>query len=220
MKQYNKINSLFKRDTNGKFLFDTTKMWGEVSQEEFEYLRDCQWQFTEKVDGTNIRVMFNGENWENTGFPATVLFDGKTDNAQIPATLVNKLQNLFPPDKLEEVFPKMAVCLYGEGYGAKIQKGGGNYIPDGVDFILFDVKIGEWWLQRKDVEDIATKLGIQAVPIIGTGTLDALVRRCYTGFNSQWGDFIAEGIVARPMVELQTRSGARIITKLKWKDFQ
>lgn len=39
------------------------------------------------------------------------------------------------------------------------------------------------------------------------------------GFNSIWGDFIAEGIVARPAVELKTRNGHRIITKIKHKDF-
>ena len=39
------------------------------------------------------------------------------------------------------------------------------------------------------------------------------------GFPSQWGDFTAEGVVARPKVELKTRNGARIITKLKHIDF-
>jgi len=39
------------------------------------------------------------------------------------------------------------------------------------------------------------------------------------GFNSQWGNFIAEGIVARPSCELLDRRGNRIITKLKYKDF-
>jgi hypothetical protein len=39
------------------------------------------------------------------------------------------------------------------------------------------------------------------------------------GVKSWWGDFDAEGIVARPQVELFTRAGHRIITKLKCKDF-
>ena len=39
------------------------------------------------------------------------------------------------------------------------------------------------------------------------------------GFDSIWGAFKAEGIVARPTVELRTRSGKRIITKIKHKDF-
>ena len=86
--------------------------------------------------------------------------------------------------------------------------------------ILFDVKIGDWWLQRKDVEDIAKFFGIDIVPIIGEGTLSEMVEKTKIGFNSQWGDFLAEGIVARPKTELKTRRGARIITKIKHIDFK
>ena len=35
-----------------------------------------------------------------------------------------------------------------------------------------------------------------------------------------WGDFQAEGYVARPSIELHTRGGDRIITKIKCKDFR
>jgi len=210
MNQYHKINSLYKRSRDGKKM-----LFGEYSQEEFAYLADNRWVFTEKVDGTNIRIM-----WDAIG----VRFGGKTDNAQIPATLVAKLIELFPDEKLHEVFPyegePMKVCLYGEGYGAKIQAGGGNYNPKGVDFVLFDVKIGEWWLKREDVEDVAKKLGIEVVPIVGVGQLWVMEKYCEEGFKSQWGDFIAEGIVARPLVELRDRAGHRIITKLKHKDYQ
>ena len=78
-------------------------------------------------------------------------FGGKTDNAQIPAPLVARLNERFLPlaDMLSEMFENGA-CLYGEGYGAKIQKGGGNYRPD-QDFVLFDVRVGEWWLERTSV---------------------------------------------------------------------
>jgi len=40
----------------------------------------------------------------------------------------------------------------------------------------------------------------------------------YDMCQSQWGDFIPEGVVARPRVELRTRRGARVIVKLKQKD--
>jgi hypothetical protein len=46
-----------------------------------------------------------------------------------------------------------------------------------------------------------------------------MIDQTRTGFKSQWGDFIAEGIVARPVVELKSRNGDRIITKIKYKDF-
>ena len=46
-----------------------------------------------------------------------------------------------------------------------------------------------------------------------------MVTAASQGFKSQWGDFMAEGIVARPAQELRTRDGHRIITKIKHKDF-
>ena len=213
MKQYHKIDSLFKRDTDGKMLF------GEYSCPEFEYLKDNVWWYTEKVDGTNIRIMYQPEVPALGGEKMVpwISLGGKTDAAQIPAKLVEKLRNLFPVEKFEGFGEPM--CLYGEGYGAGIQKGGGNYIKDGVDFILFDVKIGDWWLKRDSVEDIAKTLSIPVVPIIGGGSLFRMEKLCQEGFKSQWGDFIAEGIVARPDVELQKRGGERVITKLKHKDY-
>jgi len=42
----------------------------------------------------------------------------------------------------------------------------------------------------------------------------------YALIESVWGDFQAEGIVARPGVELFDRAGRRIITKLKCRDFR
>ena len=85
--------------------------------------------------------------------------------------------------------------------------------------MLFRSKIGKWWLKAEDIEDIAKQLAIDKVPEIATGTLDYMVDFARDGFKSQWGDFEAEGIVARPQVELLRRSGERIITKIKCKDF-
>ena len=209
MKEYHKIQTVFKRDPETKF---KTLIYGEFSLPEFNYLCFSRWVFTEKVDGTNIRIMWDGDK---------IRFGGKTDRAQIPAFLVERLQDRFLPQKdsfIEKFGIDGDVCLYGEGYGAKIQKGGGNYRQD-QDFILFDVKIGDWWLQRKDVEDIAGFFGLDVVPIIGSGSLMDMVEVTREGFNSRWGDFKAEGIVARPETELKTRNGSRIIVKIKHKDF-
>lgn len=110
------------------------------------------------------------------------------------------------------------VCLYCEGYGPKIHKGG-KYSKT-PDFVLFDVKISNIWLQRKDVVDIANKLGIQVVPRVGIGTLHHMVNIAKQGFKSHWGDFQVEGIVAKPLVALQNRQGNRSITKIKCADFK
>lgn len=208
MTEYHKIQSLFKRDMASK---RKNLIEGAWTLPEFEYLAGNRWTFTEKVDGTNIRVVADA-----TG---AVTFGGRTDNAQIPAPLVARLNERFLP-LVATLAAKFAdgVVLYGEGYGAKIQKGGGNYRPD-QDFVLFDVRVGPWWLQRADVEDVAQTLGLDVVPVIGEGTLNDAITLCKDGIRSTWGDFEAEGIVARPKTELATRSGHRIITKVKCRDF-
>lgn len=208
MKVYHKIQTLFKRDPNNK---NKTIIEGQYSLPEFEFLKDNNWIFTEKVDGTNIRVIFSNNE---------ITFGGKEDNAQIPSKLVNYLIKTFIP--LRNTFITMFgensnVCLYGEGYGQGIQSGG-NYSKD-QQFVLFDVKVEDWWLKREDIQDIATKLQIKAVPIIGEGNLDEMTKLVKEEYESFWGGFIAEGIVARPEIELKTRAGERIITKLKCKDF-
>lgn len=209
MGEYHKIQTVFKRDEATKHIVE-----GDYSLPAFEYLKDNEWVFTEKVDGTNIRVMWNGE---------SVVFGGKTDNAQIPVKLLYALQDLFEgtvhKQLFKDTFPDSQVCLYGEGYGVGIQSGG-NYFQDKNDFVLFDVNIGGLWLERENVDNIASKFGIKSVPIIGTGTLKDAIEMTRSGFKSQWGDFIAEGIVARPKTELMTRRGERVITKIKYRDFK
>lgn len=205
MREYHKINTVFKRDRDTNRIVE-----GDYSCPEFEYLADNTWSWSEKVDGTNIRVMLQD---------GRITFGGRTDSAQIPSQLATRLNERFLPlaEKMQDAFG-CDVCLYGEGYGANIQKGGGNYRQD-QDFVLFDCRVGDWWLQRADVEDVAQKFGIDVVPIIGEGTLHDAIAATKTGIVSRWGFFQAEGIVARPKIELQTRSGLRIITKIKHRDF-
>ena len=48
--EYQKINTLFKRDANN-IIIPT-----EYTLEEFEYLNNNIFECTEKIDGTNIRI--------------------------------------------------------------------------------------------------------------------------------------------------------------------
>lgn len=205
MKEYHKIQSIYKRDEKTHKFIE-----GQFSLPEFEYLAHNQWIFTEKIDGTNIRV-----NWDCQ----RVTFGGRTDNAQTPTFLLTKLQDLFPVEKFTALYPETPLTLYGEGYGAKIQKGGGNYIANGVSFILFDVLINDYWLKRIDVNDIAERLEIDIVPVVDKGTLYDAIDLTKKGFDSTFGNFTAEGLVLRPEVELFNRMGHRIITKVKCRDF-
>lgn len=210
MSEYHKIQSLYLRDPATKF---KTFLEGKFTLPEFEYLKDLEWTFTEKIDGTNIRVY-----WDAT--KEQFSFGGRTDEAQMPTFLFSKLTELFTAETLKAALPEgEGWVLYGEGYGAKIQKGGGDYIPSGVGFILFDVCCEGIWLKRESVEDIARKLSIPCAPIVGAGTLELAVHMCKVGFPSQLRASAPEGLVIRPKVELLNRIGQRVITKLKLRDF-
>jgi len=208
MIEYHKIQNVFKRDMTKP---NSPLMEGVWTSPELEYLSNNLWYFTEKVDGTNIRIQ-----WDMY----SVQFQGRSENSQLPGRLVTRLRELFPnDDKFEEIFiPASEVCLYGEGYGAGIQKGG-SYGPN-QDFVLFDVRVGNTWLSRENVEDVAQKMGLSVVPIVKVGTLHEGINLVKKGLKSQWGDFICEGIVARPVVELQTKRGDRVIVKIKTVDFK
>lgn len=208
MFKYHKINTVFNRDLKGKIIE------GSWSQDEFEFLQNCDWELTEKVDGTNVRVCWDGRSIE---------IGGRTDNAQMPIFLLNKLQEVFKTEVFESVFNNKKegeAMLFGEGYGARIQKAGGNYNPDGVDFILFDVFINGYWLTRHDVDMLANMLGLKSVPVLGCCNIKAAIDIVKSIPKSTWGCFPMEGIVMRPKIELKSRNGNRIIAKLKCRDFK
>src|SRR6185369_7978639 len=104
MSEYHKIETLYERDVK------TFKVQpGALKNSVYGLIKT--WQWTEKIDGTNIRVI-----WEPAivaddsgavpaGRPESLRFGGKTDNAQINAGLMTWLQENVTLEKLREVFP-------------------------------------------------------------------------------------------------------------------
>lgn len=207
--EYHKIETLFNRDPLTKKLIE-----GSFRNETIEYLKDNIWEFTEKVDGTNIRIYWDGHK---------VTFYGRSNNAQIPSELTNRLIELFGGETNEELFEQKfgnkEVILFGEGYGAKIQNGR-NY-KDTQDFILFDVKINDNYQPRKAVNEIAKFFNTESVPIVFEGTIkDGInyVKTEPTSLISSKANM--EGLVGRPKVELRDRNKDRVIVKIKVNDFK
>ena len=223
MAEYQKIQTLFKRDEKNIIIPSMFTL------PEFEYLMECKWEATEKIDGTNMRVeLLPTFNEDGTLKKVLLEFRGRTDKAQIPPHLMEKMKSIFDRKKLIDFFypvgksdfPK--ITLYGEGYGKKIQKGG-NYIKDDVDFILFDVRIGHWWLNRLACEEIATDFNLKIVPLMGYMTISEAIDFVRQGFKSTIAenkDYDAEGLVLKTPNGLLLRNGERIITKIKTCDFQ
>lgn len=213
MFEYTKIDTVFERDTQGtKKLIE-----GKFRNDAVEYLKDNIWICTEKIDGTNIGVIWDGHK---------VSFQGRTENAQIPAHLTNRLQELFcgtvNEELFEQKFGEMKVILFGEGFGAKIQKVGSQYLGEDVDFILFDVYLPDknLWLKRDAVEDIAQAFNIRVVPVIKECTLTEAVEFVKSKPDSTIGTAKMEGLVCKPKVDMLDRTGKRLIVKVKVCDFE
>ena len=212
-KEYHKIETPFERDTEG-----TKKLIiGKFRNPAVEFLKDAQWVWTEKIDGTNVRVIWDGHK---------VTFKGRTEASSMPVDLFNKLQELFGGPVNEELFEQMfgekEVVLYGEGYGNKIQKSGKAYLEDSVNFIMFDIRIGDRYLDRSAVPGIAAAFNVESVPISLVGTIDDAinyVRNRPTSLVAVDKTFVIEGVVGTPKVPLLDSSGGRIITKVKVCDF-
>lgn len=214
MKEYIKIDTIYQRDTEGtKKLMD-----GLFRSPTVEYLKDNDWEWTEKVDGTNIRVHWDGHKVE---------FGGRTDKAQIPVPLVNKLNEYFGGETnaqlFEQTFGEKDAIIFGEGYGAKIQNGG-DYVEDGksVDFIMFDLLIGENYQSRESVARCAKEFGIKVVPVVGRGRISQAIDYVKEHPLSLVGPgkHEMEGLVCRPLMELNDRCHNRVIVKIKWDDFK
>ena len=169
------------------------------------------------VHNCNIGIVWDGHR---------VSYQGRTERAQIPAHLMNRLLEIFGTNEAEEMFEQTfgekQVVLFGEGYGAKIQKGGGNYIPDVCNFILFDVYMvdSDTWLPLEATPDIARRFGIPHVPVAMVGTIEEAVEyvkgQPRSIINSAHE---MEGVVGRPRVDFYDRNHDRLIVKIKVRDF-
>lgn len=208
---YPKMETVYARSENG----DRKLLDGVYRNKTVEYLKDLAWVGTEKIDGTNIGVVWDGDK---------VSYQGHTQKSELPKHILDYLSSTFSTDEAEELFEQKfgaeEMILFGECYGPKIQSGG-KYRDD-ISFILFDVYCPgtNTWLPRIAVEDIANTFGISVVPIVFVGTLEQGVNFIKTHPASTFGTAYMEGIVCRPMFELRERNNDRIIVKIKWKDFK
>lgn len=222
--EYPKIDTLYDRDEKHHVIV------GKLRRPEFGNIKI--WSVTEKLNGRNTRVSLF-----NNGIDGVVDYGGKTDEAEMPGELLEYLRKTFTVEKMRTAFwidplkIPQRVTIYGEGYGPGMTPGSGAYRKD-VSFRLFDCLIDTWWIERHNLENIAEKLGIKCVPILGTieelpksptdienifkNNKSVLVAIEEGGFDSM----IPEGIVAQSEDMLFNRKGQRVMWKLKIKDFK
>ncbi len=133
---------------------------------------------------------------------------------------------LFDQEVLAAAFVSLGhptVTIYGEAYGGKMQGMKATYGAE-LRFIVFDVKVGDVWLAVPDMNQVARGLKLEVVPWCRTPTdlasLDA-VRDAPSSVAtlSGCGHKPREGVVLRPLIEMTTNSGARVIAKHKGEAF-
>lgn len=207
MIEYHKIETLFHRDEQTFKIKEPyvlkNKIYGELKH----------WDCFEKIDGTNIRVF-----WDCNAKKIHVM--GRTNNAQISGDLVRYMYDSVNPAFFNEYFPETTCTIFGEGYGAGIQSGGG-YSRE-KRFAIFDVLVDEqWWLNREHVEQAAERLLLPTVPYLGCFPLETVIELARNGFKSgvEGATCQAEGIIGKPIENLFDKRGNRVILKLKTKDF-
>lgn len=204
MIEYQKIESLYKFDGEIK------RFIPEFYNPIVEYLAPLEWLGTEKIDGTNIRIHWNGKSFE---------IGGRTDNAEIPKAVQQVFNDKFNYDmevQFEQKFGNKDVYLFCEAYGGKIQNGA--YSCE-TKLIGFDIMINSVYLDRNVAQSIFASLGIDYVPTMTFENLAEAIAFVKINEKSiQCPDDKMEGIVCVPKQRIYDHQGNRIIVKIKKKD--
>ena len=204
MKEYQKIETLFKFDEKQK------RFIPEINNPIVKYLRDVAWLGSEKIDGMNIRVHWDGKSFE---------FGGRTDNAEIPKAVMEILTNKFNYDMeviFEQKFGDKDVYVFCEAYGGKIQNGA--YSCD-TSLIGYDIMVNDIYLDRTVTQNILEQIGIQCVPFIMFSNLDEAIEFVQEHEKSlSHPEDNLEGVVCVPIERIYDHMGNRIIVKIKKKD--
>lgn len=130
-----------------------------------------KWCIVEKMDETNI-----GERrFARVPNPTTrVVYENGsitdvdiTNNAQIPARLLQYLQTTFTESPLGTDFGDgNKVVFLKDGYGVKIREGGRLYQNDNV-FVTFTAWVDGWWrFPSRSQEDLTTEIGNKCVSLL------------------------------------------------------
>jgi hypothetical protein len=115
----------------------------------------------EKIHGTSCNISYDPQTQELR------FFSGGESH--------EKFLKLFNQDELKQKFVSLQlpldrkIVVYGEGAGGKQQGMSHTYGPN-LFFIVFDVKIGDLWLDVPKAEKVATDLGLEFVHYVRVPT--------------------------------------------------
>lgn len=206
MIEYQKIDNLYEFDIGAKRYI--IKFHSPI----VEYLKDVPWIGTEKIDGTNIRIHWDGYEFE---------IAGRTSKSDVPKEIQEIFKKKFDSDMeviFEQKFGKKDVILFCEGYGGKIQNGA--YDCE-TSLIGFDVMVNDMYLDKFEAKSIFEELGIDFVPMTIFANLGEAIK--YVQEHSQsikHPTCALEGLVCAPAVRIYDVNGKRVIVKIKGRELK
>jgi len=213
--KYEKFSSPFKKDEK----FMNTE---ELSQQ----LPKGKWILTEKIDGTNIRIILTkpdeeGERIIHIGSRKLILNPSDKGSKVYLDCLEDVNLN-----KIKEYFKDVnsIVVIYGEGYGAGVQKGG--IYSSKKRFRVFDIRIGKAYQDFNYVQKVCVDNQMNLVPIFGD--VDTIhFNGCIEDLKNFNNTLIKEGVGGKPEglvykfePVLLNKYGERLIFKSKFKDYK
>ena len=213
--KYSKYSSPFKKDEKFKNTIETSQI-----------LPVGRWIKTEKIDGTNIRIIItksdnDGNRIVYVGSRKLILNPkDKTSNQYMDCL------NDINFNKLKEYFEEIdsTIIIYGEGYGSGVQKGG--IYSSKKNYRVFDIRIGNAYQDFEYIEKVCIDNQLNIVPVIGE-VREITYGECITSLDKfketliKEGDGgIPEGIVYKFEPVLLNKYGERLIFKVKFKDFE
>ena len=175
-------------------------------------LKECY--AMEKIHGTSAHIAFK------LGEDKVRFFSGGETH--------EKFISLFDEQKLLAHFKETYqydVVIFGEAYGGKQQAMSHTYGKE-LKFIVFDVKVGDFWLDVPKAEASAIGFGLEFVDYVRipatVEAIDAERDRDSTQAvrNGMGAGRKREGVVLRPLIELRKNNGDRIISKHKGDEFR
>ncbi len=186
---------------------------GLYREPELEYLAKNLWTYKRKLNGENMRVLWDGDQ---------AVWNGRTDSFSTDIATTEYMNSTFAEEIFEEKFGRdKIVLLFGEHMGPKTQ--GNELSLDSTEFVLFDVNIASVWLEPKSLQSIANYFGLRTCYDFMhpedeerdyADTLENLIDLTARGEFADW-----EGIVATPSIGVFNRKGDRIICKIKNQDY-
>lgn len=184
----------------------------------------------EKIHGTSANISWAAY---SIGDPQELKFHSGGESHAKFVSLFNA--ETIKKTLIDAGFETRKVTIYGEAYGGK-QQGMSDTYGKELKFIAFDVCLDEGnWLNVPEAEAFCKTLGIEFVFYVKTSTdvkeLDAQrdmysIQAIRNGVSSYGPNSCVlnpkprEGVVLRPLIELSTSTGNRMITKHKGDAFR